>query len=253
MTAKKISGFVITKNEEASIRNCLMSLSFLDDVVVVDDFSSDGTEKICKSFHNVRFFKNRFESFTAQKSFAMSLTKHEWVLEIDADEVVSEEMKQSILNLSESDFQRYNCFMFKRKNFFGKRWIRHGGFFPDYKGRLYNKSKGYWSKGRVHERFIADPPWKKLEGEILHYQSGNLKNYLLKQIRYAKLGAMDLHERNVKAKWYHYTLRPLYTFIYRYIVRLGFLDGFYGFTLACIGALSTWAKYTFLRITEMND
>lgn len=244
---QKISAFVITKNEEASIGNCLSSLFFVDDVVVVDDFSTDRTEEICKIFGNVRFYRNKFENFTSQKSLAMSLTKHNWVLEIDADECVSEEMRRSILALSDDDFRRYNCFLFKRKNFFGDRWIRYGGFYPDYKGRLYNKLKGRWSSGRVHERFVADPPWKKLKGDILHYQKGNFKDYLLKQIRYATLSSMDLYDRGVGSKWYSYTLQPLYTFFYRYIFRLGFLEGFYGFTLASIGAVSTWAKYSFLK------
>ncbi|MCX7822507.1 MAG: glycosyltransferase family 2 protein [Syntrophobacterales bacterium] len=252
LSLQKISAFVITKNEEPSIGECLSSISFLDDIVVVDDFSSDGTEEICRSFNNVRFYRNRFDSFSSQKSFALSLTKYDWVLEIDADERVSEEMKDSIIALSKEDFFRYNCFFFRRRNFFGGRWIRHGGFYPDYKGRLYNKLKGRWSLGRVHERFVTDPPWKKLKGDILHYQTGHLRSYLLKQLRYAELGALDLHDRGVRARWYHYTLRPLYTFIYRYLIRLGFLDGFYGFELAVIGAIATWAKYSFLKALEKN-
>jgi glycosyltransferase involved in cell wall biosynthesis len=248
-----VSGFVITKNEESTIGGCLASLSFLDDIVVVDDFSDDKTEEVCKSFNNVRFYRNKFDSFTSQKSFALSLTKWDWVLEIDADERVSDEMRDSILSITPEDFRRFNCFFFKRRNFFGHRWIRHGGFYPDYKGRLYNKGKGRWSFGRVHERFIADPPWKKLNGDILHYQSANLKEYLLKQIRYAELGALDLYARGVKSKWYSYSLRPLYTFLYRYLVRLGCLDGSYGFALAVIGSISTWAKYYFLAHLEGRD
>ncbi|MEJ5300845.1 MAG: glycosyltransferase family 2 protein [Thermodesulforhabdaceae bacterium] len=248
-----ISAFVITKNEEKSIEGCLLSLSFLDDVVVVDDFSSDGTEEICRSFSNVRFYKNKFENFTSQKAFAMSLTRHDWVLEIDADERVSDEMKKAILQLSDADLSFYNCFMFRRKTFFCGRWIRHGGFYPDYKGRLYNKNKGRWSALRVHERFIVDPPWRKLPVDILHYQCGDLKAYLLKQIRYSEMSAMDLYERGVRVRWYHYTLRPLYTFLYRYFFRLGLLDGFHGFALATIGSIATWAKYTFLNSTKCNQ
>jgi len=245
--APKISAFVITKNEEKSIGDCLASLSFVDDVVVVDDFSDDGTEEICRSFANVRFYKNKFENFTSQKAYAMSLTKYDWVLELDADERVSNEMRQAILRLSEDDLRLYNCFMFRRKTFFGNRWVRHGGFYPDYKGRLYNKNKGRWSLSRVHERFIVDPPWKKLPGDILHYQTDDLKTYLLKQIRYAELGAMDLYDKGVRVRWHLYVLRPLYTFFYRYFFRLGFLDGFYGFALGVIGSISVWAKYTFLH------
>ncbi len=241
-----ISAFVITKNESRNIKACLESLSFVDEVIVVDDFSEDETEEICKSFPYVFFYKNKFVDFRTQKAFAMSLTRNNWVLELDADEIVSERMKQSILQLEKKDFEKYNCFFFKRKNYFGSRWIKYGGFYPDYKGRLYNKTKGRWAPNRVHERFIAEKPWKKLKGEIIHLQDSNLELYLKKQLRYARLSAVELHEKGKRALWYHYTLRPLYTFLNKYFLRLGFLDGFYGLNLALVGARATFEKYYYL-------
>ena len=132
-----VSAFIITFNEAAKIAACLDSLRWVAEIVVVDDNSSDATVEICRGYPNVRVFQHCFTGFKDQKSHAMGLTGNEWVLEIDADERVSPEMRESILALTPADFAAGSCFEFRRlTNFWGK-WIRHASLYPDYKGRLF--------------------------------------------------------------------------------------------------------------------
>ncbi len=248
----KISAFIITKNEEKNIEDCLKSLSWVNEIVVVDDFSEDSTEAICKNY-NVKFIKNKFISFKEQKSFAMSNTSNEWVLEIDADERASDEMKKEIENLIDDDLKKYDGFEFKRKNYLRGKWLKFGAQYPDYKLRLYNKKRGNWSENKVHERFIVNGASKRLKGDILHFQDVDLKKLISKTINYSFLSAQELFKKGKKAKWHHYTIRPLYTFFYRYFFRLGFLDGLEGFIISVVGAIGTFSKYMFLKEMERNN
>lgn len=248
----KISAFIITKNEGKNIEDCIKSLMWADEIIIVDDFSDDLTEEVCKKY-SIKFFKNRFTGFRDQKKIAMSLTSNDWVLELDADERVSLEMRKSIENIKLTDFEIYHGFEFKRKNYFWGKWIKHCGLYPDYKLRLYNKKKGIWSEQNIHERFIVGGPTKKIDSDILHYQTMDLKTFFQKTIKYNFLSAQELKKNGKKAKWHNYTLRPIYTFLYRYFFRLGFLDGIEGFIVSVMGATGTFAKYMFLKELERNE
>lgn len=246
----KISAFVITKNEEKNIADCLASLSWVDEIVVVDDFSTDATPEICERFQ-VRFVQHPFTGFKDQKSFAVSLTTYDWVLELDADERVSREMKHAIETLPKQSFAEFSSFEFKRLTCFWGAWIRHGSFYPDYKGRLYDKRQGVWSQGTIHERFIVHGRTKKLCGDIIHVQDRDFSTFLLVIGRYADMSAKDYFRQGRKATLAHVTIRPVYTFIYRYFIRLGILDGMQGFALASIGAIGTFLKY--MKLYELQN
>ncbi|SNB45023.1 glycosyltransferase family 2 protein [Geobacter sp. DSM 9736] len=246
----RLSAFVITKNEGAKILECLGSLQWVDEVVVVDDYSTDDTVPKCSNFANVRVVHHPFASFRDQKSHAMSLTSNEWVLEIDADERVSNEMKSAVLALSQADFSEFDAFAFRRlTNFWGK-WIRHGSFYPDYKVRLYNKRNGAWSDSTIHERFVPRGKIKRIAADIIHDQDLDLTAYFQRTTRYSELSALDYHSRGKRSKWHHYTLRPVYTFFYRYLFRLGCLDGVQGFVVSAMGAIGTFQKY--MRLFELQ-
>jgi len=245
----KISAFIITKNEEKKIEDALKSIDFIDEIVVVDDYSDDRTLNICKKF-GVKIFQNKFTGFKDQKSFAMSLTSNDWVLELDADERVSDELKDFLKNLKTEDVSGYDGFLFKRKTYFWGKWLRYGGSYPDYKLRLYNKKKGKWSEGNIHERFIVAGKTLKIPHDILHYQDADLNTLLQRTIRYSRMSAYDAFSQGKVAKWHHYTVRPIYTFFYRYFFRLGFLDGIQGFAISVIGAIGTFTKYMFLKELE---
>lgn len=244
-----IAAFVITRNEAAKIGECLASLHWVDEIVVVDDYSSDATPEICRE-HGVSFHQHRFTGFKDQKRHAMNLTSHEWVLELDADERVSAAMKTAIQQLVNDDFAAYSCFEFKRKTRFWGKWIMHASLYPDYKGRLYNKNNGDWSEGNIHERFITRGVTKKLAGDILHPQDLDLHTYFSRTARYADLSAQDYFSRGKNTSWHHVTIRPLYTFIYRYLLRCGVLDGVQGFVVSVMGAIGTFMKY--MKLYELR-
>lgn len=246
----KISAIVITKNESAKIADCLESLQWVDEIIIVDDYSADATKEICQRY-NVRFFQHTFTGFKDQKSFAMSLTSHDWILELDADERVSDTMRQSILNLGETDFIGCSCFEFRRLTRFWGKWIRHGSFYPDYKGRLYNKRQGAWSERNIHERFVTRGGVKRLPGDILHFQDLDIHSFIMRTARYADISALEYYRQGRIAKWHHFTVRPLYTFVYRFFLRLGILDGIQGFVIAVIGALGTFIKY--MKLYELQN
>jgi glycosyltransferase involved in cell wall biosynthesis len=247
----KISAFVITKNNGDKIEECIKSLLWADEVVVVDDFSTDATPEIC-SRYPVRFCSNAFEGFQEQKNFATNLAANDWVLKIDADERVTEVMKKSIMSLTDVDFDRYSCFEFKRLTCFWGKWIRHASLYPDYNPRLFNKKRGEWGGINPHDKFITHGETKKLEGDILHFQNWDLYTYANRTATYSNISAMEYHKRGKKVKWHHFTVRPLYTFLYRYFFRLGFVEGVRGFVISFMGAVGTFLKYSKLYELQHN-
>jgi glycosyltransferase involved in cell wall biosynthesis len=244
-----ISAFIITKNEAAKIGECLASLSFVDEIVVVDDFSSDATPDICRQY-GVSLHQHHFTGFKDQKRHAMNLASHDWVLELDADERISPELRQAIEALTPEDFERCDCFEFKRKTRFWGKWIKHGSLYPDYKGRLYCRTRGQWSGGNIHERFIVRGASRRIAADILHPQDLDLYSYFLRTARYADLSAAEYFSRGKRARWHHVTIRPVGTFFTRYLIRLGILDGVHGFVVSAMGALSTFMKY--LKLYELQ-
>jgi glycosyltransferase involved in cell wall biosynthesis len=240
----QISVFIITKNESAKIAGCLASLDWLDDRVVVDDYSSDGTPEIAAG-SGARVVSNPFAGFKDQKCFAMEQAHNDWVLELDADERVSPEMRMAIQGLSEDDYVGYDGFAFRRLTRFWGRWIRHGSLYPDYKVRLYHRRRGVWSAGVVHERFIPQGVVRRIPVDIIHEQDLDLENYVARTARYARLSAADYAHAGKKWSWFDF-LRPVHTFVYRFFIRCGFLDGIHGFLIAGVGSLGTFLKYAHL-------
>ncbi|KAF0220700.1 MAG: hypothetical protein FD174_1024 [Geobacteraceae bacterium] len=246
----KISAFVITKNNGDKIGDCLKSLEWADEIIVVDDFSEDTTPAICRSHANVKFVQNKFAGFQEQKLYAMSLTANDWVLKIDADERVSAEMRNGILALTEKDFATYSCFEFKRLTCFWGKWIRHGSFYPDYNPRLFHKHQGAWRGVNPHDKFYPTGLTKKLAGDIFHFQNWDLSAYASRTILYSTISAGEYYKGGRRAKLSDFTIRPLYTFFYRYLIRLGFLEGPHGLVIAVMGALGTFVKY--MKIYELQ-
>jgi glycosyltransferase involved in cell wall biosynthesis len=246
----KISAFVITKNNADKIADCLESLQWADEIVVVDDFSTDSTPEICRKY-GVKFQQHKFEGFQEQKVYATSLAEYDWVLKIDADERVTDEMRRSIESLTEDDFSRYSCFEFKRLTCFWGKWIRHASWYPDYNPRLFNKHQGEWGGINPHDKFMTRGVSKKLAGDILQFQNWYLFTYANRTALYSNISAMEYHRRGGRARWHHITIRPLYTFLYRYFFRLGFIEGFHGFVISFMGAVGTFLKYS--KLYELQN
>jgi glycosyltransferase involved in cell wall biosynthesis len=239
----KISAFVITKNNADKIEDCIRSLLWADEIVVVDDFSTDSTPELCGRYP-VKFCRHVFEGFQEQKNYATNFAANDWVLKIDADERVTDEMRRSIMNLTASDFQRYSCFEFKRLTCFWGKWMRHASLYPDYNPRLFNKKEGSWGGINPHDKFITRGETKRLEVDILHFQNWDLYTYATRTAVYSNISAMEYFKLGKKVKWHHFTIRPLYTFLYRFFFRLGFVEGARGFVVSFMGAVGTFLKYS---------
>ena len=172
----------------------------------------------------------------------MSLATNDWVLELDADERVSADMRRAIQALTADDYVKYDAFAFKRKTRFWGKWIKHSAFYPDYKSRLYCRTRGRWNHVNVHERFIPNGLTRRLDGDILHEQDLDLHTYLLRVARYANMSAADGFANGKQAKWHQVSVRPATAFFYRYFIRLGFLDGIQGFVISVMAAIGTFLE-----------
>ena len=229
-----LSVAIVTLNEEANLLRTLASVAWADEIVVVDSGSTDATRAIVES-HGARFVTEPWRGFAAQKNFALSLCTSEWVLSLDADERVSPELAASIqraIAMIPSD----TAYMLPRRNFFLGRWIRHGGYYPDAKLRLFPRGRGTFEETPVHETAAFAGKVKTLDGDLLHDAYPTLSSYLDHMQRYSTLGASIAIARGRTGQSLlsfldGVLLNPLATFLYNYFLRAGFLDGREGLLL----------------------
>jgi len=242
----KISVCIITFNEEKDIKRCLDSvLKITDDIIVVDSFSTDQTENICKSFPQVTFVQRKWTGYSDQKNYAHSLAKHDWIFSIDADEVIGDELERSILKAKEIGLNGvYQCN--RITNYCGK-WIKNGGWYPDWKLRLFNKNEAKWD-GLIHEEVKHSfSEVKKLSGDLLHYSYHSIHQHVAQFNKFTELTAQKDKERGKKASLIRILTAPLVKFIKDYFIKRGFLDGYYGFVVASLSAFATLLKYIKLK------
>lgn len=236
----KISATIITLNEESNIGDCLKSLDFVDEIIVVDSGSTDRTEEICRADRRVRFHSMEWLGFGKQKNRAAELAQNEWVFNIDADERVSHELRGSIVA---ADGDSFSGFQVARENYFGKQWIRHCGWYPDYNLRLYNRSDSRFSEREVHESVICGGRVGRLSGNLIHYSYRNISDYLQRMNRYSSLAAEQMVADGKRSHPLLLPVRPVFTFFKMYVLRGGVLDGYHGFLLSLLYAFYTLCKY----------
>lgn len=241
----KISATIIAKNEEQNIGDCLASLDFVDEIIVVDSGSTDSTEAICRANPKVRYLVLPWEGFGCQKNKAAGLAQNDWILNIDADERVTPELRASILTVV-SD--RFVAFRMARENYFGKRWIRHCGWYPDYNSRLYDRRKGRFSERAVHETLECSGPVGTLIGNLRHYSYTGIDDYVARMDRYSSLAAEELLKAGKAPGVTSVLFRPLWTFIRMYLLKGGALDGYIGLLLSLL-----YAQYTFLKYSKARE
>ena len=229
-----LSVAIITLNEEANLPRSLASISWADEIVVVDSGSTDATGAIAQSC-GARFITGPWRGFAAQKNYALSLCTSDWVLSLDADEVVSPELAASIQKMIVNPPSQTAYFL-SRRNFFLGRWIRHGGYYPDRKLRLLPRGQGSFQETPVHETVVFEGATETLEGDLLHDAYPTLESYLDHMQRYSTLGAeIAVARARVGAGLFGFlngvVFNPRATFFYNYILRAGFLDGREGLLL----------------------
>jgi glycosyltransferase involved in cell wall biosynthesis len=231
MVCLSVSVVIITKNEEANLARTLQSVAWADEIVILDSGSTDRTRAIAESFH-AKFFVEEWKGFAGQKNSALQRASGDWILSLDADEEVELALAEEIQNTLQSG-PSVTGFWIPRKNFFLGRWMRHGGFYPDPKLRLFRRGAGKFQDRLVHEDIQISGPTSKLQNHLLHHAYPTLESYLEHMNRYSSLGAemVVAGNRRVSFSFIDIVARPRLTFFYNYILRGGFLDGREGLLL----------------------
>ena len=238
---------VIALNAGAQIGPCLASAQFADEILVVDSGSTDDTAAIAER-HGARVEQKEWLGFGRQKQHAVSIARHDWVLCLDADERVSEELAASIRAAFAS--RRYRAYRMARRNRFLGRWLGHGEGYPDWTVRLFHRAHASWSNDEVHEAVLTTAEVGRLAGDLMHDSAEDIATYMVKQNRYTSLHAAALYGQGVRAGYWRLLASPLARFIKFYVVRMGFLDGGPGFAHIAIGCNNTFHKY--LKLIEMQ-
>ena len=245
-----ITAIVLTRNVEAEIDVCLAALTWTDDILVVDDFSSDNTRAICERY-GVRVFERTLESFAAQRNFALSHVQTPWVLFIDSDEHVSPALAAEIQEAVHDE--TIAGYWIPRKNLFNGRWVRHAGWGPDYQLRLFRAAQGRYDPTRfAHETVLLDGPDKHLTELLTHYNYTSVRQFIAKQQRYAQMEARRLWLDGQRVRLRNYILQPLRAFNRRYFTWRGYADGWLGFALSAAMAYFEWRTYRNLAALERD-
>lgn len=235
-----LSVTVITKNEEANIRQCLESVNWADEIIVVDCGSTDGTVDICHEYTN-KVFHQDWLGFGPQKNRALEYATGDWILSLDADERVTPQLREEIERAVTQD--RFDAYSLPRLSQYCGRFMRHGGWWPDPVLRLFKRGKARYSNARVHEQVETSGAVGTLASPLLHHSFSNFEQVLHKVNQYSTEGALMLAARGKQASLSQAVLHGLWAFCRTYVLRRGFLDGRHGFLLAISNAEGTYYRY----------
>jgi len=238
---------IITLNAASQIEPCLESVAFADEILLVDSGSTDGTPELARRF-GARVETKEWLGFGRQKGHAVAIARNDWVLCLDADERVTEQLARSIREAMASP--RYRAWRMARRNRFLGRWLSHGEGYPDWSLRLFHRAHASWSSDEVHEAVLTTADVGTLEGDLLHDSAEDVATYLGKQNRYTTLQAKTLFAQGVRASHWRLLASPLVRFVKFYVVRGGFLDGGAGFAHVVVGCNNTFHKY--LKLIELQ-
>jgi glycosyltransferase involved in cell wall biosynthesis len=244
---EKISVLIIAGNEEKNIKDCLESVKWADDIIVVDSESKDRTVAISESYtENV--FINKWSGFSAQRKFALSKVKNKWVLSIDADERVSSELTDEIINVIKND-EGINGYYIPRRNYFLDKIINTCFWYPDYQMRLFKRESAEVVECKVHEGYIVKGKTGKLKSDIIHFTHQSIHETFAKINNYSTLHAEERINRK-KVKAYHLVLNPLAAFLNHFISRKGYKDGIYGLMVSLVHSVTN--MLTYMKIWELQ-
>jgi len=246
MDSMKISVVIITYNEERRLEAALKSVSDVAaEIIVVDRFSNDETVKIAKKYTD-RIFYRKWTNFADQKNIGNSKATYPWILSLDADERLSPELRDEILQIKEEE-PECSGFSMPRQVFYLGKWIRHSGWYPDRKIRLFSKDKARWEGEYVHEKLVIEGKIQKLKGVIHHFTYRDIRDHLERINIFSDLGAQKLYAQNKKCRWYHLTFLPFFRFTKYFFLKAGFLDGFAGFVVSVLHGYAVFTRYAKLR------
>jgi glycosyltransferase involved in cell wall biosynthesis len=242
---------VITYNEEANIKECIESFNDIaDEIIILDSFSKDGTRKIAENFPKVKFFEKPFNGHIEQKNYAITLCSGKWILSLDADERVSQELKEEILLILRSDTSA-DGYKIPRLTFHIGKFIRHSGWYPLKRYRLFKKGHGLWAGENPHDFIELTGKGKDLKGDIIHYSFKDLTHQVDTINKFSSIVAFTRYKKGINFPILKSIYKPLFKFFEIYIFKLGFLDGYAGFIIAISSSYSTFLK--FAKLYELNS
>jgi glycosyltransferase involved in cell wall biosynthesis len=238
-----LSVVIITYNEAKNIARCLASVqNVADEILVIDSYSTDGTQNICQQF-NTRFLQHEFKGYGEQKQYAVRMATFDYILSLDADEELSPELQRAIAQ--EKLNWQSDCYTFNRKTFYCLKPILHCGWYPDKQMRLFNRKSARWDDRKVHEKILIDESTRPLHlaGDLNHYTCSSIAEHQDKERKYARMNADILIDKKKRIlPWTPY-IKGLFRFFKIYVLKLGVLDGYYGFVISKTLATSSYWKY----------
>lgn len=245
-----LSVVIITQDAADVIGPCLASVAFADEILIIDSGSQDNTMALATS-QGARVVQQKWLGYGPQKRFAVTAARHDWVLCLDADERLSENLQKKIRQ--ELTAPRFFAYRFPRCNRFMGRWLRHGEGYPDYQLRLFHRAHAQWRDDPIHEGVESQSPIGTLSGDLLHESAQSLAQYLDKQNRYTTLQAQQMVAQGKRPGVTQLLLSPCIRFVKFYWFRLGFLDGLPGFIHIVIGCINSFMKYAKAREMEQKN
>jgi glycosyltransferase involved in cell wall biosynthesis len=240
---RRLTVTVITWNEEERLRPCLESVTWADELVVVDAESADKTVQVAREFTD-RVWVRPWPGFAAQKNFALAQATGEWVLALDADEQVTAELREEVVRILRADGPA-DGYAVPRRNFFWGAWVRHGTLYPDWQLRLFRRGKGRFVERAVHESIRVEGRVERLGAPLLHHSYRSLEEFVRRSNRYSTLAAQEWARGGRPIRTPELVLRPLGRFLSMYLLHRGFLDGWRGLLLAAL-----YAHYVFMRTAK---
>ncbi len=247
-----ISACIIAKDEADRIAPCLESVAFCDEVIVLDSGSTDGTQQLCRDM-GATVHDGDWPGYIEQKNRVMQLATHQWVLSLDADERVDAELRTAIEALRDSgaleDPAGPRAYALRRKTFILDRWIMHGGWYPEWRTRLFDRAHSKWAGRNPHDKIETDGAVARIDkGHLEHFTYRSIDDHIRQMNSFTRIMAEEMYRRGRRRTLLAILLRPTWHFFRMYVLRLGFLDGRAGFTLA---RLDAW--YTFLKYTKLHE
>jgi len=248
----KITAIIPTFNEESNIEEAIDTVSFADEILLIDSFSTDNTITIVKEkFPHVKILQRKFDDFSTQKNYAIDKASHDWIFLLDADE----RLTPSIISEVKLELQKINDYVgysFNRDFFFMNKQIKYGGYSNNKVIRMFHRKYCRYNGNLVHEKIIADGVVGTIQEPIKHYSYKSFSEHLIKVQKYKELQAKELFKEGKKASLLQILIKPKTRFISHYILKLGFLDGFQGFVIAVVQAYGIFIKYVTLRLLNQN-
>lgn len=242
MPRPPISACIITRNEEANLPDCLASVAWCEEIVVVDSESTDRTREIAEAA-GARVIVQPFLGHVQQKNLAMDRAAHEWVLSLDADERATPALRASIEEALARDGDRFDGYRMTRRTFYLGRWIDHSGWYPEWRVRLWRRSRARWSGVNPHDHVRPEGPVGTLRGDLEHFSYRSVEAHLRQVNAFTTIQAREKRARGEAPSLAKMLFNPPARFLRMYVLRRGFLDGFPGLALAAIGAFYVFSKY----------